>query len=142
MACRDLLLAAFPDAVSAWTPGELQNMIPMDLLLGTAKRDPHTAMRMMQQLLDTAEEHLQDEGAAEQLLGWDAHDLLINDDVLPLLVEELKWDNRLACQLFLSAYVGEPQEAILETCERLGETELKESLEGLLNGNPYFQEKK
>ena len=48
--------------------------------------------------------------------------------LLPLLVEELKWNDRLARQLFQSAYVDRPQEAILNTCGRLGENELQRKL--------------
>ena len=92
---------------------------------------------MAKLLLDTAEDHLQDEGAANQLLGWDLYDLLSSDDVLPLLVEELKWDDRLARQLFQSAYVDRPQEAILNACGRLGETELQRKLLDLLACSPF-----
>ena len=37
-----------------------------------------------------------------QPLGLDLYDLLTSNDMLPLLVEELKWDDRLARQLFQS----------------------------------------
>ena len=73
-------------------------------------------------------EHLQEKEAANQLLGWDLYELLVSDDMLPLLVEELKWDDRLARQLFQSAYVDRPQEAILNACGRLGEQELQRKL--------------
>ena len=96
----------------------------MDLLVETARRDPQTTLEMAKLLLSTAEEHLQSEEAANQLLGWDLYDLLASDVILPLLVEELKWDDRLARQLFQSAYVDRPQEAILNACGRLGEKEL------------------
>ena len=104
---------------------------------GAARRDPRTALERAKLLLDTAEDHLQDEGAANQLLGWDLYDLLSSDDVLPLLVEELKWDDRLARQLFQSAYVDRPQEAILNACGRLGETELQRKLLDLLACSPF-----
>jgi len=51
----------------------------------------------------------------------------------------LKQDDRLARQLFRSAYVGSPQEDLLETCDWLGEPELKEKLLGLLKENPHFK---
>ena len=114
-ACRDLLIATFPEAAS----------------------DPQTALEMAKLLLNTAEEHLQNEEAANQLLGWDLYDLLSSDDMLPLLVEELKWDDRLARQLFQSAYVDRPQEAILNACGRLGEKELQRKLLELLDCNPF-----
>ena len=136
-ACRDLLIAAFPQAASRWSEEELAEMHTMDLLVETAQRDPQTALEMAKLLLNTAEEHLQNEEAASQLLGWDLYDLLASDDMLPLLVEELKWDDRLARQLFQSAYVGRPQEAILNACGRLGEKELQRKLLELLDCNPF-----
>ena len=123
-ACRDLLIAAFPEAVSSWSEEELAEMDTMDLLVETGQREPETALEMVKLLLNTAEEHLQDKEIASQLLNWDMYDLLVSDDMLPLLVEELKWDDRLARQLFQSAYVDRPQEAILNACGRLGEKEL------------------
>ena len=137
-ACRDLLLAAFPDAVRRWSLEEQQDMLTMDVLLGVSEYDPHTAIRMMQLLLDTAEEQLTKREVAEQLFSWDLHDLLLSEDIQRLLLEELKWDDRLASQLFQSAYVGEPQESLLEVCDQLGETDLKTHLQALLTENPYF----
>ena len=139
-ACRDLLLAAFPDAVRRWSPEEQQDMLTMDVLLGVSEYDPHTAIRMMQLLLDTVEEQLTKKGVAEQLFSWDLRDLLIKDDMQPLLLEELKWDDHFASQLFQSAYVGDPQESLLEACDRFGESELKEHLQTLLSENPYCEE--
>lgn len=139
-ACRDLLLTAFPDAVRRWSPEEQQDMLTMDVLLGVSEYDPHTAIRMMQLLLDTAEEQLTKKGVAEQLFSWDLRDLLIKDDMQPLLLEELKWDDHFASQLFQSAYVGDPQESLLEACDRFGESELKEHLQTLLSENPYYEE--
>ena len=139
-ACRDLLLAAFPDAVRRWSLEEQQDMLTMDVLLGVSEYDPHTAIRMMPLLLDTAEEQLTKKGVAEQLFSWDLHDLLIKDDMQPLLLEELKWDDHFASQLFQSAYVGDPQESLLEACDRFGESELKEHLQTLLSENPYCEE--
>lgn len=104
----DHSIAAFPEVVSLWSEEELAEMHTMDLLVEAARRDPQTALEMAKLLLNTAEEHLQNEEAANQLLGWDMHDLLVSDDILPLLVEELKQDDHLARQLFQSAYVGWP----------------------------------
>ena len=136
-ACRDLLIAAFPQMVSRWSGEELAEMDTMDLLLQTGQCDPQTALEMAKLLLNTAEDHLQDKEAANQLLGWDLYDLLVSDDMLPLLVEELKWDDRLARQLFQSAYVDRPQEAILNACGHLGEKELQRKLLELLECNPF-----
>ncbi|OUN08666.1 hypothetical protein B5G43_00845 [Flavonifractor sp. An92] len=136
-ACQDLLIAAFPQAASRWSEEALAEMHTMDLLVETAQHDPQTALEMAKLLLNTAEEHLQNEEAANQLLGWDLYDLLASDDMLPLLVKELKYDDRLACQLFQSAYVGQPQEEILNACGRLGEKDLQRKLLNLLERNPF-----
>ena len=136
-ACRDMLIAAFPEAVSSWSEEELAEMDTMDLLVETSQREPETALEMVKLLLNTAEEHLQDKEIASQLLNWDMYDLLVSDDMLPLLVEELKYDDQLACQLFQSAYVGQPQEEILNACGRLGEKDLQRKLLNLLNHNPF-----
>ena len=138
-ACRDLLIAAFPGAVRRWSPEEQQDMLTMDVLLGVSEYNPHTAIRVMQLLLDTAEEQLTKKEATEQLFSWDLHDLLLSEDIQPLLFEELKWNDRLASQLFQSAYVGEPQESLLEACDQLGETDLKTHLQTLLTDSPYFK---
>lgn len=136
-ACRDLLIAAFPQAASRWSEEELTEMHTMDLLAETGRCNPQTALEMAKLLLNTAEEHLQNEEAANQLLGWDLYDLLSSDDMLPLLVEKLKWDDRLARQLFQSAYVDRPQEAILNACGRLDDQELQRKLLDLLDCNPH-----
>lgn len=107
----------------------------MDSLLETGWCKPETALEMVKLLLNTAEEHLQDQEAANQLLGGDMHDLLVSDDML--LVGELKYDDRLARQLFQSAYVGQPQEEILNACGRLGEKNLQRKLLNLLEHNPF-----
>ena len=135
--CRDLLIAAFPQAASRWSQEELAEMHTMDLLVETGQREPETALEMAKLLLSTAEEHLQDKEVASQLLNWDMYDLFVSNDMLPLLVEELKYDDRLACQLFQSAYVGQPQEEILNACGRLGEKDLQRKLLNLLERNPF-----
>ena len=136
-ACRDLLITAFPEAVSRWTAEELEEMDTMDLLSETGHREPEAALKMVKLLLNTAEEHLQDKEAANQLLGWDMHDLLVSDDMLPLLVRELDYDDRLAHQLFQSAYVDRPQEEILNACGHLGEKRLQQKLLEFLERNPF-----
>lgn len=137
-ACRDLLIADFPDAVRRWTAEELQDMDTQDLLYQIGDSDPKTAVQMMKLLLDTAESHLQEPEVAEQLLGCDMYDLCQNQFVQAPLLKQLKQDDRLARQLFQSAYVDTPQKALLEACDWFGETALKEHLQELLKGNPYF----
>ena len=46
-ACRDLLIADFPDAVRRWTPAELEDMDTQDLLCETGDSDPQAAVQMM-----------------------------------------------------------------------------------------------
>lgn len=62
---------------------------------------------MMKLLLDTAGSRLQDSEMAEELLGWDMCDLCRNQFVQVPLLKQLKQDDRLARQLFQSAYVGD-----------------------------------
>ena len=139
-ACRDLLLAAFPNAASRFTPAQRAEMDTMDLLLGVADTDPDTAIAMMELLLNTAEEHLQQKDVARQLLDWDCFDLLLREEIQTRLVEELEWNHRLARQLFQSAYVDLPQEELIQTCGRLGKQELQQRLLALLKQNPFFQD--
>ena len=138
-ACRDLLISDFPDAVRRWTAEELEDMDTQDLLCETGENDPTTAIQMMKLLLDAAESHLHNPEVAEQLLGWDLYDLCQSQFVQAPLLKQLKQDDRLARQLFQSAYVGPPQEALLEACDWFGETAVKAHLEELLKKNPYFE---
>ncbi|MUU13182.1 MAG: hypothetical protein EP146_19055 [Oscillibacter sp.] len=138
-ACQDLLISAFPEAVSHWTAEELSEMDIVELLDKIGDQNPDMAIQMMKLLLDTAERHLQERDVAEQLLGNDLYDLCRNCAVQQKLLMHLKQDDRLARQLFRSAYVGSPQEDLLETCDWLGEPELKEKLLGLLKENPHFK---
>ena len=112
-------------------------MDTMDLLVETGEFAPETALKMVKLLLDIAEDHLQEEEAARQFLGWDMEDVLQNDRVLPLVVEQLEWDDRFGRQLFQSAYVGRVQEVILQTCGEMGKGELQQKLLNLLEQNPF-----
>ena len=137
LACRDLLLLDFPEVRSHWSPEELEEMDTMDLLVETGEFAPEIALKMVKLLLDTAEDHLQKEEAARQFLGWDMEDVLQNDRVLPLVVEQLEWDDRFGRQLFQSAYVGRVQEVILRACGEMGKRELQQKLLDLLEQNPF-----
>ena len=136
-ACRDLLIAAFPRAAGRWSTEELSEMDTSDLLVETGRQDPETAIQMMKLLLDTAESHLQDPEAAGTLLGYELYDLCLSGYIRPRLLGHLKTDDRLARQLFQSAYVDSPQEDILLSCTQLGEVELRQKLLDLLAGNPF-----
>lgn len=137
LACRDLLLLDFPEVCDHWSPEELEEMDTMDLLVETGEFAPEAALKMVKLLLDIAEDHLQEEEAARQFLGWDMEDVLQNDRVLPLVVEQLEWDDRFGRQLFQSAYVGRVQEVILRTCGEMGKGELQQKLLDLLEQNPF-----
>ena len=67
-ACRDLLIAAFPEAVSRWTAKELEDMDTQDLLSETGEKDPEAAIDMMKLLLDTVGDKLQEREVAYQFL--------------------------------------------------------------------------
>ena len=57
-ACQDLLISAFPEAVSRWTAEELSEMDIVELLDKIGDQNPDMAIQMMKLLLDTAERHL------------------------------------------------------------------------------------
>ena len=137
LACRDLLLLDFPEVRDHWSPEELEELDTMDLLVETGEFAPEAALKMVKLLLDTAEDHLQEEEAARQFLGWDMEDVLQNDRVLPLVVEQLEWDDRFGRQLFQSAYAGRVQEVILQACGEMGKRELQQKLLDLLEQNPF-----
>ena len=66
-ACRDLLLAAFPQAIHGPTAEECADLDVMDLLDAVCRQAPETAQEMAKLLLNTAEESLRDTEAARQL---------------------------------------------------------------------------
>lgn len=138
-ACRDLLVAAFPEAVRFWTVEELSEMDTMELLGKVGEWKPEVGIQMMKFLLNTAELHLQEPEAAEQLLSNDLYELCRNQAVQPKLLAQLKADEHLVRQLFQSAYAGDLQEDILEACDWFGESVLKEHLHSLMVQNPYFE---
>lgn len=63
-ACRDLRIAAFPEAVSRWTAEELEDMDTQDLLTEAGEKDPEAAIDMMKLLLDTVGDKLQEKKVA------------------------------------------------------------------------------
>ena len=137
-ACRDLLIAAFPEAVSSWTAEELEEMDTMDLLSKTGEKDPEAAIDMMKLLLDTVGDKLQEKEVAYQFLGWDMDGLLRDQFVQGPLLQRLKTDDRLAEQIFRCACWDTGQKMLYEACDWFGEPELKEKLRNLAEKNPYF----
>ena len=138
-ACRDLLIAAFPDAIRFWSAEELSEMDTMELLGKVGEWKPEVGIQMMKFLLDAAEHHLQEPETAEQLLENDLYELCRNQTVQPKLLVQLKADKHLVRQLFQSAYAGDLQDELLEACDWFGESALKEHLQFLLRQNPYFK---
>lgn len=106
----------------------------------TNEYDPETAIQMMKLLLDTADSHLQNPEAAYFLLGNELYDFCLSGYICPRLLERLKTDDRLARQLFQSAYVGSPQKDILLSCSQFGEKELGQKLLNLLACNPSLSQ--
>ena len=137
-ACRDLLIAAFPEAVRSWSAEELLEMDTMDLLNAVGEKDPETAINMMKLLLDTVGDKLQEREVAYQLLGRDMDGLLRDQFVQGLLLQRLKTDDRLAKQIFRCACWDTGQKMLYEACGWFGEPALKEHLQTLLTENPYF----
>ena len=138
-ACRDLLIAAFPETAGRWSPEEVDNMITMDVLWEAAQQNPDTGIDMMKLLLDTAESHLQEPEVARELLSWDLHDMLMEEPVQRRLFQRLPHDERLMGQLFSSAYAGTPLNDLAEACGRLGTPELQTRLQELLERNPFYR---
>lgn len=138
-ACRDLLIAAFPEAVSRWLAEEREDMDTMDLLTKTGEKNPEVAIDMMKLLLDTVGEKLKAPQVAQQLLGWDMDGLLRDQFVQGPLLRRLKTDDCLARQIFQCACWDTGQKKLYEACDWFGEPELKEKLLGLLKENPYFK---
>ena len=137
---RDLLVSAFPEGGRFWTVEELAELDTMELLGKVGSWKPEVGIQMMRFLLDTAECHLQEPEAAEQLLENDLYELCRNQAVQPKLLAQLKVDEHLVRQLFQSAYAGDLQDELLEACDWLGESMLKEHLQSILSQNPYFNE--
>ena len=138
---RDLLIAAFPQAASRWPDRELLSMDTCELLMNTGNQDPETAIQMMKLLLDTAQDHLQDPEAIDRLMGYDLYDLCVGKEAQPALLEQLKTDDRLARQLFQSAFVGPLQEQLILDCYWWREDrDLGKRLLDLLDENPFPHE--
>ena len=134
-AIRDLLLAAFPEAVSYV---EADNLGAEDLLGAIYEKNPDLAVEMWRKVLDEAQEHLQEPERAEYLLCDLMGDVWYGSISLWFMLKAMKQDEASARQVFGSAYVGYPQEELLKACDDSGELELKARLTLLLEKNPHF----
>ena len=138
-ACRDLLIASFPEAVCFWTAEERSEMDTMELLGKVGEWKPEVGIQMMKFLLDTAECHLQEPEVAKQLLENDLYELYRNQAVQPKLLAQLKADEHLVWQLFQRAFTGDLQKELLEACDWFGEPALKKHLRNILAQNSSFE---
>lgn len=138
---RDFLVSQFPQITQRWGWGleQLREMDEYDILYEIYGDDPDLAIQMWKRMLDTAQDHLQengDKGAAEHLIQVSMEFLWQGEWPMQPLLQTLKHDEHLARQLFQSASVGMAQESILEACWQYGEQELGQTLLELLRNNP------
>lgn len=134
-ACRDLLIAAFPQAMDGWTAEALAEMETADLLTAVGEQNPETAVDMIKLLLDTVGDRLKEEQVAAQLLGMDMDGLFREPVAQKTLLQRLQTDDKLARQLFQSACVETGQQILYEACD---DPALHEKLRILLQDNPRF----
>ena len=139
-ACRDLLIAAFPEVTNHWTADDLEIMDDTrSLLVEVSDQDPNIAIDMVAFLLNTVGEKLKYPAVAQKLLGQDIEETLRDFFVQEPLLQRLKLDDSLARYLFQSAYIGTLQKDLLAACDQFEELALKERLQTLLTQNPYFK---
>ncbi|MDY4785129.1 hypothetical protein [Pygmaiobacter massiliensis] len=134
-ACRDLLVASYPQIKKEWDFEQLKDADVYEILQKVCDTDAKTAIEMWRLLLDTAESHLSDEDAASLLVGEYAEWIRNMPDFTPLL-DELEQDSHFAAQVFQSAHVGWEHLEVLTQCVKSGREELYTSLRSLLDENP------
>ena len=140
-ACRDLLVASYPQIKKEWDFEQLKDADVYEILQKVCDTDPKTAIEMWRLLLDTAESHLSDEDAAALLVGEYAEWIRNMPDFTPLL-DELEQDSHFAAQVFQSAHVGWEHLEVLTQCVKAGREELYTSLRELLDENPLPEEQR
>ncbi len=140
-ACRDLLVASYPQIKKEWDFEQLRDADVYEILQKVCDTDAKTAIEMWRLLLDTAESHLSDEDAASLLVGEYAEWIRNMPDFTPLL-DELEQDSHFATQVFQSAHVGWEHLEILTQCVEAGREELYMSLRELLDENPLPEEQR
>lgn len=137
---EDLLIASFPWLADGLTPEELYSMDLFALLERTAKKDPAKVVILWRRLLEAAAPNLGRETCAEFMLD-ELPEYFRQDTVaMERLLEAMKTDDALARRVFQSAWAGPFQEDLLDTCDWMGEPELRARLLGLLKENPYPHE--
>lgn len=134
-ACRDLLVASYPQIKKEWTFEQLKDAGVYEILQKVCDTDPKSAIEMWRLLLDTAESQLSNEDVAALLVGEYAEWIRYMKDFTPLL-DELEWDSHFAAQVFQSAHVGWEHLEVLTHCVEAGREELYTSLRALLDKNP------
>lgn len=136
MACRDLVLAAFPQAAGPWIPEELTGLDLPDLFGVLYPQDPALVLAMWRLLLDTAP--LEDPEAAEYLL-YDAMELVwLAGEATSLspILQALAAEPAFARQVFLAPYTGLPQQTLLDHCR---DPQARRTFLSLLADNPRWK---
>ena len=136
----DRLAETFPEALRDWPEERRTDAYIQDLLQETYPNQPELTIRMWRMVLDDAGEDLQVPSTAEFLIDeymesvWkDGFDF---PETLEPVLEELR-DPHFEQQVFQSAYIGEPHEAILFACKKLHRDVQAEKLFSLIE--PYVQ---
>ncbi len=111
----------------------------MDVICETGEDDPQTAVQMMRLLLDLVGDRLQEPQWAQEILGGSLYDACMERSIQGVLLREMDGDDRLARQIFLSAYWDYPQKDLIEACDWYGKAALKERLLGYQRQNPYCE---
>lgn len=97
-------MASYPQITEEWSYEQLKDASVFDILQKTYEDNPKTAIKMWQLLLDTAEDHLNEEETASFLVGEYAGWIRDVGDFEPLL-DALEWDSHFAAQVFQSAHM-------------------------------------
>ena len=136
----DRLVKEFPEAFCDWPEEKRTDGYIEDLLQDTYPDQPELAIRMWRMVLDDAGEELQASGTAEFLLDEYMESVWKEGLDFPASLEPILdelYDPRFEQQVFQSAYIGEPHEAILFACKELHRDAQAEELFALIE--PYLQ---
>lgn len=136
----DRLVKVFPEAFCDWPEEKRTDAYIEDLLQDTYPDQPELAIRMWRMVLDDAGEELQASGTAEFLLDEYMESVWKEGLDFPASLEPILdelYDPHFEYQVFQSAYIGEPHEAILFACKELHRDAQAEELFALIE--PYLQ---
>ena len=136
----DRLVKVFPEAFCDWPEEKRTDAYIEDLLQDIYPNQPELAIRMWRMVLDDAGEELQASGTAEFLLDEYMESVWKEGLDFPASLEPILdelYDPHFEYQVFQSAYIGEPHEAILFACKELHRDAQAEELFALIE--PYLQ---